>query len=140
MRPFAPDARSPVSAALRAPALSVGGVQIPGLVVPALDAEPGELRLLFRYLTAMLVIAAALAVCVWTRMAVRSTALELDSARSALVRAEIRHERLQVERALLRSPSRLGDVAIARALVAPTAIVHIATVATPSTLIEAGNP
>ncbi|MES2638627.1 MAG: hypothetical protein V4850_04075 [Myxococcota bacterium] len=91
----------------------------------ALEADPAELRLMFRWLVAMLLIAAALAACVWTRMAVRATALELDSARSSLARAEILHERLLVERALLRDPGRLAETAASLSLVAPVATVNV---------------
>ncbi|MFN7142992.1 MAG: hypothetical protein ACK4YP_04400 [Myxococcota bacterium] len=92
---------------------------------PSLEADPADLRLLFRWLTAMLFIAAALAACVWTRMAVRQTAVELDTARSALARAEIQHERLLVERSLLRDPGRLTETAGALGLVPPVAIVSL---------------
>lgn len=92
---------------------------------PSLEADPAELRLMFRWLVAMLLLAAALAACVWTRMAVRATALELDAARSSLVRAEILHERLLVERALLRDPGRLAETAAALSLVAPVATVNV---------------
>jgi hypothetical protein len=92
---------------------------------PALEADPAEVRLLLRWITAMLFIAAALAACVWTRMAVRQTALELDAARSALVRAEIQKERLLVERSLLRDPGRLAENATAIGLVAPAATVDL---------------
>ncbi|MDP2312802.1 MAG: hypothetical protein Q8P41_07845 [Pseudomonadota bacterium] len=92
---------------------------------PAVEADPAELRLLARWLGAMLLIAGALAACVWTRMAVRATALELDSARSALASAEIQHERLLVERALLRDPGRLAEAAAALSLVPPAATVNV---------------
>lgn len=95
------------------------------VVVPATGADPAEVRLLFRWLTAMLFIAAALAVCVWTRMAVRQTALDLDAARSSLARAEIQRERLLVERSLLRDPGRLADSATALGLVAPVVTVDM---------------
>jgi hypothetical protein len=92
---------------------------------PVLEADPADLRLLVRWLCAMLLIAGALAGCVWTRMAVRATALELDATRSALARAESQHERLEVERALLRDPGRLQASADALALVPPTAIITV---------------
>lgn len=96
----------------------------------ALEADSTELRLLYRWLVAMLLIAGALAACVWTRMAVRATALDLDAARSSLVRAEILHERLLVERALLRDPGRLAETAAALSLVAPVATVNVNEVGT----------
>jgi cell division protein FtsL len=101
--------------------------------VPAqvLQADAGDLRLLFRWLAAMLFIAAALAACVWTRMAVRHTALELDATRSAVTRAEIQHERLLVERSLLRDPGRLQSTAAALGLVAPVDTVTIREGQTP---------
>lgn len=94
-------------------------------VSPALEADPAELRLLYRWLVAMLIVAGALAACVWTRMAVRATALELDAARSSLARAEILQERLLVERALLRDPGRLVQTATALSLVVPVATVNM---------------
>lgn len=96
-----------------------------------LDADRGELRLLFNWVVAMLLIAVTLAFCVWTRMAVRATALELDAARSALARAEIQQERLLVERALLRDPGRLAETAAALALVPPVATVSVNEVVSP---------
>ncbi len=96
-----------------------------GTLGPALDADRGELLLLLRWVGAMLLIAVTLAACVWTRMAVRATALELDAARSALARAEIQHERLLVERALLRDPGRLAETAVALSLVPPVATIVV---------------
>ena len=81
--------------------------------VAPVAADPAEVRLLFRWITAMLFVAAALAACVWTRMAVRQTALDLDAARSSLARAEIQQERLLVERSRLRDPGRLAENAAA---------------------------
>jgi hypothetical protein len=95
------------------------------------EATSTDFRLLFRWLGAMLLIAGALAACMWTRMAVRATALELDATRSALSRAEIQHERLLVERALLRDPGRLADTATALALVPPVASVNVNEAVTP---------
>jgi cell division protein FtsL len=97
----------------------------PRVAVPTLTADPEEVRLLLRWLTVMLFVAAALGACVWTRMAVRQTALELDAARSALVRAEIERERLLVERSLLRDPGRLAGSAEALGLVAPAATLTV---------------
>jgi hypothetical protein len=97
----------------------------PAAPAAALDTNPADLRLLFRWIAAMLIVATALAACVWTRMAVRSTALELDAARGSLARAEIQQERLRVERSLLRAPDRLETSASALGLVPPAAIVTV---------------
>jgi hypothetical protein len=91
---------------------------------PVVTASP-EVVLLARYLLVIGMIVAALSVCVWARMAVRQTALELDAARSALARAETRHDRLLVERALLRDPGRLREGAVGLALAAPVAVVDL---------------
>ncbi|MFZ5477943.1 MAG: hypothetical protein ACOZNI_14305 [Myxococcota bacterium] len=91
---------------------------------PVAVASP-EVAALFRYLVVIGMIVAALSVCVWARMAVRQTALELDAARSSLARAETRHDRLLVERALLRDPGRLEATARALALATPVAVVDV---------------
>lgn len=106
-------------------------LQPPPPHAPTLEADAQELALLFRWIAAMLFIAVTLGACVWTRMAVRQTALELDAARSALVRAEIQRERLLVERSLLRDPGRLAESAAAIGLVAPAAIVAVPEASTP---------
>lgn len=95
---------------------------------PVTDARPADLWLLGRWLLAMSIVTVALGACLWTRMTVRQTALELDSARSAVARAEIDRERLLVERALLRDPGRLADSAAALSLVAPVATEHLVAV------------
>jgi len=103
----------------------------PVVTAPVAEANAADFRLLLRWLGAMLLIASALAACMATRMAVRATALELDATRSALSRAEIQHERLLVERSLLRDPGRLVDTAAALALVPPAASVSVNEVVSP---------
>lgn len=92
----------------------------------AAEANPADVRLLGRWVGAMLIISIALGACLWTRMTVRQTALELDATRAAVAHAEIVHERLLVERALLRDPGRLADSAASLALVAPVVTEHLA--------------
>jgi cell division protein FtsL len=91
---------------------------------PVVTASP-DVVVLARYLLVIGVIVAALSACVWARMAVRQMALELDATRNALARAETRHDRLLVERALLRDPGRLRATADDLALVAPVAVVDV---------------
>lgn len=109
------------SSAPRAP--SIGGIAAPA------DAVSPDVLVAFRYLFVILVIVGALGVCVWTRMAVRGTAVELGSARSQLAREQARHERLLVERAVLRVPGRLQDMANGMALVTPAEVVTLHPVA-----------
>lgn len=92
---------------------------------PVVANTSPEVVFLFRYLLVILVMVGALGGCVWSRMAVRHTALQLDATRSALARAESRHERLLVERALLREPGRLQDTADALGMVPASAILTL---------------
>lgn len=89
-----------------------------------------EVRVLLRFVGVMLFVVAAVSVHLYTRLQVRETALRLDRARSALVRAQTHQDRLLVERTTLRAPSRLGAIAVAEELTAPVAVVDL-TAATP---------
>ncbi len=93
--------------------------------LPGLDAAAPEVRTLLRFLGVMTFITAAVSVHLWTRMQVRATALKLDHERSELVRAQTYHDRLLVERTMLRSPGRLGALAVSLDLTAPEAVVDV---------------
>jgi hypothetical protein len=103
---------------------TVGGRLRSAVLAPVRVASP-EVHAVLRYLVVMLVCTGALGALVWTRMAMRRTALELDAARSALARAETQRERLLVERTLLREPGRLQAEADALGLVPPEKIVTV---------------
>lgn len=90
-----------------------------------LSATAPEVRTLLRFLGVMVFITAAVSVHLWTRMQVRATALKLDHERSELVRQTTRHDRLLVERTMLRSPGRLGALAVSLDLTAPEAVVDV---------------
>ena len=55
----------------------------------------------------------------------RAAAQRLDERRGELRDLQIEHRHLVVERALLRSPTRLRTVATERGLTAPTQVVHL---------------
>lgn len=88
-------------------------------------ADAPEVRLLMRFMGVLVFVAFAVAVHLWARMGVRSTALELDGVNSELVRELTMRDRLFVERTMLRSPGRLGGVAIRERLVAPAAVIDV---------------
>ncbi len=100
--------------------------------LPGLSAAAPEVRTLLRVLGVLLFVTAAASVHLWTRTQVRETALELDQARSALVRAQTQRDRLAVERTMLRAPGRLGALAVGLDLVAPEAVVDVAATARPA--------
>lgn len=97
----------------------------PSLTFPGVDAAAPEVRLLLRLLGVMIFITAAVSVHLWTRMQVRETALALDHARGQLVEAQTHHDRLRVERTMLRSPGRLGAIAVSLDLAAPVAVKDV---------------
>ncbi|MSQ01869.1 MAG: hypothetical protein EXR71_08245 [Myxococcales bacterium] len=84
-----------------------------------------EVRSLLRVMGVMVFVAAAISVHLWTRTQVRETAVVLDRTRSELVRARTHHDRLLVERTMLRAPGRLGALAVAMDLEAPAAVVDV---------------
>lgn len=92
------------------------------LAFPGINTAAPEVRLLVRLLGVMIFITAAVSVHLWTRMQVRETALALDHARGQLIEAQTHHDRLLVERTMLRSPGRLGAIAVSLDLAAPTAV------------------
>ncbi len=101
------------------------GVRTSTLTLPGFDAAAPEVRLLSRLLGVMIFVAAALSVYLWSRMQVRETALALDEARGQLVEAQTHHDRLLVERTMLRSPGRLGAVAASLDLSAPVSVQDV---------------
>ena len=92
---------------------------------PRLASAAPEVRLLGRLLGVMLFVTSALSVHLWTRMQVNDTAIRLDRARGALVRAQTDRDRLLVERTMLRSPGRLGAIAVGLDLAAPESVVDV---------------
>ncbi|MBM4389716.1 MAG: hypothetical protein FJ090_01230 [Deltaproteobacteria bacterium] len=84
-----------------------------------------ELRILTRFLGTLVWVTAALAVYLWTRMEVRETSRLLDIERAALAEQLTLRERLQVERTMLRSPGRLGAVALSENLAAPARVIDV---------------
>ena len=73
----------------------------------------------------MLFVVSAVSVHLYTRMLVQETALRLDRARSELVRAQTHHDRLLVERTMLRAPARLGAIAVSQDLTSPASVVDL---------------
>ena len=84
-----------------------------------------EVRTLFRLMGLMVFMASAISVYLWTRTQVRERAVLLDRTRSELVRARTHHDRLLVERTMLRAPGRLGALAVGLDLEAPAAVVDV---------------
>lgn len=84
-----------------------------------------ELRILMRFMGTLVWVTAALAVYLWTRMEVRETSRMLDIERAALEEQLTLRDRLSVERTMLRSPGRLGAVALSENLVAPARVVDV---------------
>jgi hypothetical protein len=92
---------------------------------PSRAAVAPEVRLLLRFVGVLLFVVSAVSVHLFTRLQVQETALRLDGARSDLVRAQTHHDRLFVERTMLRSPGRLGAIAVAEDLTAPERVVDL---------------
>jgi hypothetical protein len=90
----------------------------------AATASP-EARLVALGVATALLLGAALSTYLWSRTAVRETAVELDRARSDLARATAQVERLEVERSVLRQPIKLGEGAASLGLVPPVAVVDL---------------
>lgn len=90
----------------------------------AAGASP-EARLVTLSVATVLLLGAALSTYLWSRAAVRETAVELDRVRSDVARATAHVERLEVERATLRQPIKLGERAAALGLVPPRAMVEL---------------
>jgi hypothetical protein len=94
----------------------------------SLSVVAPEVRVMLRFVGVMLFIVSAVSVHLYTRLQVQETALRLDSARSDLVRAQTHHDRLLVERTMLRAPARLGAIAVAQDLTAPVAVQDVPVV------------
>lgn len=116
---------------MKLPSAFVSARRLRAAVVAPAETADSDLLTLFRAIVVILVTVGAVAATVAVRMAVRHTALELDAARSELARADILHDRLVVERALLREPGRLQAAADGLALVAPAETVTLAPTASP---------
>jgi hypothetical protein len=84
-----------------------------------------DLMTALRFMGVLAVIGAALAAYLWSRMEVTRLSVALDESRSELARAEVLHERLLLERRLLRQPGHLADEAAARGMTAPKAVVDM---------------
>ncbi len=84
-----------------------------------------DLLLLLRVGAMLLVAATALGFQTYARMEVTARAVELADARSALSQAQILHERLLLERTLLRQPGRLQVEADRLGLTDPAAVVSV---------------
>jgi cell division protein FtsL len=94
--------------------------------VDVIDAGP-----IVRVLFAAGVAIGAVGVAVWASMSVRQMAIRLDKARAELEVAQIEQQRLLVERALLRDPSRLGGLAAGMKLVSPEKVIDVPRVEAP---------
>lgn len=84
-----------------------------------------DFMIMLRFLGAVSLIGAALAAYMWSRMEVTRLAVMLDETRSDLARAEVLHERLVLERSMLRQPDRLAAEAQARGMVPPARYVDL---------------
>jgi cell division protein FtsL len=90
------------------------------LPTESIDASP---YVRFAFVFAVLVMLVGMTV--WTSMTMRHRSVALSKARDRLEAAQIEHQRLLVERALLRDPGRLGTLAEGMGLVSPTAVVDM---------------
>lgn len=93
---------------------------------PAAEAALPELMMLVRFLGIGVLLAASLSVYLWASTGVRETSLRIDRARHRLEAARVTHERLTLERAMLRDPGRLVADASTLGLVAPVATIDLA--------------
>lgn len=89
------------------------------LATPVGVASLPEVRVLLRFLTFTLFLTTALSLYLWARMGVREAAVDLDTARSELARAQVAHDRLILEETMLRQPNRVGAAAGGLGLQAP---------------------
>ncbi len=89
---------------------------------PVASVAMPDLLVLLRVGVVLLVAAMALGFQTWARLQVTARAVELADARTALNAAEILHERLVLEKSLLRQPGRLQVQADALGLVNPVAV------------------
>ena len=90
-----------------------------------------DFMVVFRFLAVLAALTGSMGAYLWSRMEVTRMSVVLDESRSDLARAEVMHERLELERSTLRQPGRLQEEAHARALVSPKAVIQLGDVATP---------
>ena len=88
-------------------------------------ANAQDISSAIRFLVVLFAIGAVGAVKLAITSQSQQTAVQLDHARSEVHRAEIRRERLLVERAMLRQPQRLQAAAVQLNLVPPVKIVEV---------------
>lgn len=87
--------------------------------------QQGDLLFLSRTLPTVFCVLLAIILIVVTRSHSRESALSLEVTRASLDAARATGRHLQVERAMLRSPARLREVAAGMRLTAPDAVVHL---------------
>ena len=116
------NATFPALAPIRRSATRLRGA----VAVPAAEASLPELRMLVRFLVIGILLAGSLAIYLWASTGVRETALQTDRARRHLEVARTEHERLMLQRTLLRDPGHLAQEGARLGLVAPIATVDLA--------------
>ncbi len=87
--------------------------------------QHGDMLFLWRTLPTVACIILAILLIVATRSLSLTSAVSLEDARANLDAARASGRHLQVERAMLRSPARLREVAAGMRLTAPEAVVHL---------------
>lgn len=90
-----------------------------------------DFMVVFRFLAVLAALTGSMGAYLWSRMEVTRMSVALDESRSDLARAEILHERLELERATLRQPGRLQEEANVRGLTSPKTVVQLGGAATP---------
>lgn len=90
-----------------------------------------DFMVVFRFLAVLAVLTGSMGAYLWSRMEVTRMSVALDESRSDLSRAEVVHERLELERSTLRQPGRLQEEANVRGLVSPSAVISVGGATTP---------
>jgi len=117
----APTALQSVLASARAQGMRVRTLA----AAPVAEVALPDFAQLLRVMSVTVVVAVAAAIMVWTRVEVRTSAAALSTLRSQLAAAQVEHDRLALERALLRQPGRLQADADRLGLVAPVAVMAV---------------
>jgi len=117
----APTALQSVLASARAQGMRVRTLA----AAPVAEVALPDFAQLLRVMSVTVVVAVATAIMVWTRVEVRTSAAALSTLRSQLAAAQVEHDRLALERALLRQPGRLQADADRLGLVAPVAVMAV---------------
>lgn len=104
---------------------SRAAVSAPVRASTARAATAQDVGLAIRFLVVLFGIGSVGAVKLAITSQMQQTAVALDHARSEVQRAEIRRERLLMERAMLRQPGRLQAAAAQLGLEAPVAVVDV---------------